>query len=94
MKKVSIVWRILFILAIGYSIGTFVTIKYLVPPSTSISIGRIKLKGDGGTIAPEYHIETSDDTPTRKEERKDKRDIRAADRAIKKAARKRNRDGG
>lgn len=101
MKKVNIIWRVLFILMIGYALGTFVTIKYMVPPSTAIHIGKMKLKGDGSTISPNITVTPDEDTLTRKdlreqrkEERQEKKDIRAQNREIKKAARKRNRDGG
>jgi hypothetical protein len=98
MKKVNIIWRVLFILMIGYALGTFVTIKYMVPPSTAIHIGKMKLKGDGSTISPNITVTPDDDPPSRREsrkaERQKKKDIRARDRAIKKAARKRNNDGG
>jgi uncharacterized membrane protein len=98
MKKVNIIWRVLFILMIGYALGTFVTIKYMVPPSTAIHIGKMKLKGDGSTLSPNVTVTPEGDTLSRRErrkaERKEKKDIRAQDRAIKKAARKRNNDGG
>lgn len=104
MKKVSILWRILFILAIGYSLGMFVTIKYLVPPTTEISIGKIKLKGDNNSQSNSFTIRPGEDPlyrgdattkrEVRKERRSIKRDIRSQDRAIKKEIRKRNRDGG
>ena len=83
---------------VGYSLGTFVTIKYLVPPTTEIKVGKIKLKGDNSTLAPSIAITPDEDSPSprevRKAERKEKKDIRAQNRAIKKASRKRNRDGG
>jgi hypothetical protein len=97
-KKVSIIWRILFILAVGYSLGTFITIKYMVPPSTQVKIGKLKLKGDGSTLSPSITVTPDTDTPTprevRKSKREEKKDIRAQNREIRKATRKRNRDGG
>lgn len=79
---------------VGYALGTFVTIKYMVPPTTEISIGKIKLKGDGNSVSDVMDLDTGSSQPTRKESRKERKDIRAADRAIKKETRKRNRDGG
>lgn len=79
---------------VGYALGTFVTIKYMVPPTTEISIGKIKLKGNDNTVSDILDVTDATEQPTRREARKARKDIRAADRAIKKEARKRNRDGG
>lgn len=94
MRKVSIIWRISGLILIGVILGMVITIKYLVPPTTEISIGKLKLKGDQGTISPSYNIGTEEDLQTRKERREEKKYIRDQERAIKKAKRKRNNDAG
>lgn len=87
MSKVSILWRILFILAVGYSLGTFVTIKYLVPPTTEISIGRIKIRGSSNTISDVLDV-TTPPQPSKKEIRKAEREERREERKERREARK------
>jgi len=51
--KVSWIYRALFFIALGFALGTFVTAKVFInnlPPTTEISIGRVKVKGKGNTI--------------------------------------------
>lgn len=51
--KVSFIWRLAFALALGFSLGVFVTSKVFIkniPPNTVIEIGRVKIKGKGNTV--------------------------------------------
>lgn len=50
MIKVSYIWQVLALFFIGALFGMFITIKFLVPPSTVIEIGKIKLKGNNNQV--------------------------------------------
>ena len=62
--KVSGIWRIVAILLVGFALGTYVTSKVFInniPPSTEITIGKVKIKGKDNTIE---NVMTIDDVTT------------------------------
>jgi len=61
--KVSVLWRMLTLILIGFSIGVFVTVKYISPPSQDITIGKIKIKGTNNSTDGMVHIAISDKVP-------------------------------
>ena len=68
--KVSVIWRIAFAVSIGFALGGYVTgctfLKNL-PPTTEISIGKVKLRGTGNTIEKAIEV-----TPTKRVRRRDR----------------------
>ena len=91
MKKVSIIWRSVVVFLLGIVFGMFITIKFLVPPTTAISIGKIKLKGDNSQISDVQNIPLGTYKPTPqdlrrmdrekiREERKEERQLRREER--------------
>lgn len=86
MPRVSGVWRLLAVFIAGVSFGIFLTVKYLVPPTTEISIGRIKIRGDGNQVEEVIRVDPDSvnegqkikKVNTRKAERKARRAARKA----------------
>ena len=46
--KVGVLWRGFTILLIGVILGGVLTLRHLLPPSTQINLGRVKIKGGAG----------------------------------------------
>jgi len=68
--KVSFIWRLAFAAVLGFSLGVFVTSRTFIkniPPSTEISIGKVKIRGQGNTIENIMEIEdvTTDGSETK-----------------------------
>lgn len=79
--KVSFIWRIAFAFTLGLSVGVFFTSRTFmnnIPPTTSIEIGRVKLKGKGNTVENLMKVE---DVSTDVSETKNKKNrVRRRDR--------------
>lgn len=58
--KVSVLWRMFTLVLFGVTIGIFVTVKYISPPSQDITIGKIKIKGQNNTTDGMVRIVVSD----------------------------------
>jgi hypothetical protein len=69
--KVSGLWRMFAMFALGCSFGIFIAIKYIAPPSHDINIGRIKIKGKNSTITAPIDISQPELEST--ESKRDKR---------------------
>ena len=81
--KVSIIWRWVGIGVIGFALGCLVTITVVrnnMPPSQSIQVGNITIKAKkGSTVTDAVDItkqDTQDNSKSKKDMRKDKRDLR------------------
>jgi len=72
--KVSLIWRSLAFMFLGFALGTLLSTLVFVnniPPGTEISIGRVKLKGQDQAI--ENLIKTGDITSESKKEARQSR---------------------
>lgn len=49
MRKVN-VWKNLFLIVIGFLLGVVFTIKFLVPDTADIYIGKLKVKGENNSV--------------------------------------------
>lgn len=49
MRKVN-VWKTLFLIVIGFLLGVVFTIKFLVPDTADIYIGKLKVKGENNSV--------------------------------------------
>ena len=75
LSKVSVIWRIGFILVLGAMFGTFATIAIItkrLETGDTINIGKIKIKNASQIELP-IIIQPSESTETKKEKRKRKR---------------------
>ncbi len=88
--RVSLIWRLWTMLFLGVVLGMFISIRYLMPPSTEINIGRVKVKSrDNSTVrdlftikTPAEEVEAPGDPPGDPEEKPlTKREIRQEKRA-------------
>ncbi len=79
--KVSFIWRLVAAVLLGFSLGVFVTSKTFIkniPPSTTIEIRGVKIKGRGNTVENLMKVE---DISTDASETKNKKNrIRRRDR--------------
>lgn len=58
--RVSYIWRLVAALMLGFALGIFVTQKAILkdlPPTTEISIGKVKVRGQGNTIENIMEVE-------------------------------------
>lgn len=62
MPKVNSIWRMVAMILLGFSIGIFVTIKYIAPPSQDIKVGKITIKGRGNTVTDAVDISKADES--------------------------------
>lgn len=91
--KVGAIWRMFSMILIGFSIGVFITIKYISPPSQDINIGKIQVKGRKNDVSGLSDImkkdEANDDNSSSiSGVPLSKKDIRKAKRQAKKTERK------
>jgi hypothetical protein len=74
MIKVSGLWRMFAMFALGMTFGIFVSIKYIAPPSQDIKIGRISIKAKkNSTVTDAVDITKIDTQDEPEESRRDKR---------------------
>lgn len=73
MLKVSGIWRMLAVFAVGISFGIFISMKYIAPPSQDIKIGKITIKGRNNTITDAVDISKQDTQDNSVESKRDKR---------------------
>lgn len=66
MQKVSSLWRIGALILLGFSLGVFVTIKFITPPSQDIQIGNIKIKGQNNTVTDAVTIHKHNESDSSK----------------------------
>lgn len=76
--KVSFIWRLAFALVLGFSLGVFVTSRTFIkniPPSIEISIGKVKIRGQGNVIENIMDIEdvTTDGSETKNKRKRFRR---------------------
>jgi hypothetical protein len=80
MKKVSRIWQLLAIFAIGFALGLFVSFKYVqrnTPEGQNISIGDIRIRGRGEHQVNLQVDQKKEDPPVADEQpKKKKRRIR------------------